>query len=326
MRIRKTTSLLAVIALLALAAAPAAANGIDQEGKEKYEEKFQKTESLAADGRVYLANISGDIKVLTWNKNEVFIDALKISKAASVEKAKANAALVKIEVNRTNGRLEIRTKYPEGRNVFKDSHVSVNYVLTVPAKAEVEVKNVSGDVKADKLGGRAKLETVSGDVTAANMAGGGTFVAVSGDIDLSDIQGDLKVKTVSGDVEITKLEGSVAAKTVSGEVKLKGLAASKSVEVNVLSGDILFEGTLNPDGTYIFESHSGNVTLVLPENAAFDFTAKTFSGDISSDFKAIIEMKGKLKSSKHDIRGQVNGGGADVSCKTFSGEIRLKMK
>lgn len=326
MRIRKTTALLAVIALLALAAVPAAANGIDQEGKLKYEEKFQKTESLAADGRIYLANISGDIKVLTWNKNEVFIDALKISRAASMEKAKANAALVKIEVNRTNGRLEIRTRYPEGRNVFKDSHVSVNYVLTVPASAEVEVKNVSGDVRAEKLGGRAKLETVSGDVTAVNMAGGGAFVTVSGDIDLSDIRGDMKAKTVSGDIEVTKVEGSVAAKTVSGDVKLRGLAASKTVEANVLSGDVLFEGTLNPDGTYAFESHSGNVTLVLPENAAFDFTAKTFNGDITSDFKAVIEMKGKLKGDKHDIRGEVNGGGADVTCKTFSGEIRLKMK
>ncbi|MBN2198736.1 MAG: DUF4097 family beta strand repeat protein [Candidatus Aminicenantes bacterium] len=326
MRLKKATSLLAVTALLALAAVSAGASLGDREGKAKYEEKFQKTENLAADGRVYLANISGEVKVLTWSKNEVFIDALKISKAASVEKAKENAGQVKIEANRTNGRLEIRTRYPEGRNVFKDSNVSVNYVLTVPAGAEVEVKNVSGDVRAENLGGRAKLETVSGDIAASKMRRGGTFVAVSGDIVLADIAGDFKAKTVSGDIEVSKAAGSVGAKTVSGDVKLRGLAASKTVEVNVLSGDVLFEGTLNPDGAYNFESHSGDVTLVLPENAAFDFSCKTFSGDITSDFKAIVELQGKIKSDRQDISGEVNGGGADVTCKTFSGEIRLKKK
>lgn len=326
MRLRKTTAILAAAALLALAAAPAAAKWGDGDSREKYEEKFQKTEKLAADGRIFLINISGDIKVATWDKAEVFIDALKVSRAKTAERAKENAALVKIEVSRTDGRLEIRTRYPEGRNVFKDSNVSVNYILTIPARAEVEVKNVSGDVRAEAVGGRAKLETVSGDIAASRMARGGTFVTVSGKLVLAEVSDGLKAKTVSGDISVSGAIGSVEAKTVSGDIELRSLSDSKSVEVNVLSGDIDFEGTLNPEGVYNFETHSGDVTLSLPVNAAFDFSFKTFSGDISSDFKAVVELQGKLKDSRRDIRGEVNGGGADLTCKTFSGEIRLKKR
>lgn len=326
MKLRKATSILAAAALLALAAAPAAAKWGDGDSREKYEEKFQKTEKLAADGRVYLANVSGDVRVVTWDKAEVFIDALKVSRAKTVEKAKENAALVKIEVNRTNGRLEIRTKYPDTRNVFKGSNVSVSYVLTIPDGAEVEVKNVSGNVRAENVGGRAKLETVSGDIEASRMARGGTYVAVSGDIILADIADDIKAKTVSGEIKISGAKGSVEAKAISGDIELRGLSASKSVDVNVLSGDVDFEGTLNPDGVYSFEAHSGDINIVLPENAAFDFSCKTFNGDITSDFKAVVELQGKLKDFRKDIRGEVNGGGADLSCKTFSGEIRLKKR
>jgi len=326
MRLRKTTAILAAAALLALAAAPAAAKWGDGDSREKYEEKFQKTEKLAADGRVFLVNISGDIKVATWDKAEVFIDALKVSRAKTAERARENAALVKVEVSRIDGRLEIKTKYPEGRDQKKDHNVSVHYVLTIPSGAEIEVKNVSGDVRAENVGGRAKLETVSGDIAASRMARGGTFVAVSGELVLSDISGGLKAKTVSGDISVSGATGSVGAKTVSGDIKLRGLSDSKSVEVNVLSGDVDFEGTLNPEGVYSFEAHSGDVTLRLPENAAFSFSFKSFSGDISSDFKAVVELQGKLKDSRRDIRGEVNGGGADLTCKTFSGEIRLKKR
>jgi DUF4097 and DUF4098 domain-containing protein YvlB len=327
MTLKRMTSLVAALALLALVVVPAAAG--DDESV-KFEEKFQQTEKLALDGKVYLKNISGNIKVLTWNKEEVNIDALKVSKAGTLEKAKENAALVKIEVSRNDGRLEILTKYPEGssRHEHGGLNVSVTYNLTVPAKAEVEIRDVSGNVSAENIGGYAKLESVSGDVVIVKAAKGGVFNTVSGDVNVSDISGDLKIKAVSGDITLTKAAGSVNAETVSGDVELKGLSGAKSVDINVLSGDVTFDGVLEKDGRYSFQSHSGDITVTLPESAAFDFSCKSFSGDISSDFKVIVEMMGSLKhgQAKPEIRGQVNGGGADLSLTTFSGDINLKKR
>jgi DUF4097 and DUF4098 domain-containing protein YvlB len=321
MTMKKMTSVAAALALLALTALPAAAYA-----DERYEEKFQKVEKLALDGKVYLRNISGNIKVFIWDKAEVKIDALKFSKASTLEKAKENAALVKIEVERKDGRLEILTEYPEGRQERKNLNVSINYELTIPAKADLEVRDVSGSIWAENIGGYAKLETVSGNVSLRKGAKGGTISTVSGSIELSDIKGDIRTKAVSGQITITNVLGSVDAETVSGDVKLKGLSGAKSTDINVLSGDITFDGVLEKNGRYSFQSHSGDIDVYLPENSAFEFSCKTFSGDIRSDFKMIVEMMGSLKRHRQDIRGEVNGGGADLTISTFSGDINLKKR
>src|SRR4030042_3860024 len=100
----KKTGWLVVILLLVFSLAAA---------KEKYEEKFDKTVALAKDGKVDIGNISGDIAVVSWNQDQVKIEALKISQASSLEQAKENAAKVTIEVIPEGSLLRIETKYPK---------------------------------------------------------------------------------------------------------------------------------------------------------------------------------------------------------------------
>ena len=112
--------------------------------KEKFEEKFEKTIALAKDGKVYLKNIAGDIDVKTWDRGEVKIDALKVSKHSSMDKAKEYAALVKIEVTEEGNMLKIETKYP--KKGPKGMSVSVDFNLTIPSGATADINSVSGDL------------------------------------------------------------------------------------------------------------------------------------------------------------------------------------
>ncbi|KPJ59529.1 MAG: hypothetical protein AMJ46_10980 [Latescibacteria bacterium DG_63] len=310
---------LAALAVLILMLTVAAA----ETAKEKYEEKFESTEKLSRDGKVYLSNISGNVRILTWKKSEVKIDALKVSRAGSMEEAKERAALVKIEVKGGDDQLEIRTEYPK-RRTKKSLNVSVEYTLTIPDRAEAMVKNVSGNIDAENLGGLAKLETVSGNVTVDGVAEGGVFGAVSGNVNLRNVGGDVDAQTVSGNISLEKVSGRVDAETVSGGVKVKNLSGVKSADIEVHSGTIVFEGALNRDGRYFFQTHSGNITLHLPKDSDFDFNFRSFSGNIHSEFKVIAELQGKLKQLKRDVYGKVGGGGADVTVNTFSGDVRLK--
>lgn len=183
MKTKKVVSSLAAISFLFLMLGfyP----GISAE-KEKYEEKFQKTVPLTKDGKLFLSNIAGDIEVKTWDKAEVKIDALKISKASSLEKAKENVAKVKIEITEEGNTLRIETKYPKTR--IRSLNVSVKYWLFIPSMASANVNSVSGDLILEKIGGAVKAETVSGDVS------------------LKDIAGTMKAESVSGDVEVFKAE------------------------------------------------------------------------------------------------------------------------
>ena len=308
------------------------------QGKVKHEETFAKTESLARDGKVEIRNVSGDVEVKTWDRDEVKIDALKTSKASSMEKAKENASKVKIEVTREDGVLKVWTKYPKPS--IKNLSVSVNYKVMIPSQASINARSVSGDVTLEKIGGKATAETTSGDVTVMGARNGAKAETVSGDVEVEDVQngvfcktasgnveaknvaGNAELKCVSGDVTAENIKGGVEADTVSGNVKLMGISGADVVKGKTMSGSAIYLGEISPNGRYSLNAHSGTVEMTIPSGSAFDLTASTFSGNIKTEFKVMIS--GKL--SKKKISGSVNGGGADINLKTFSGNVYLKKK
>ncbi len=315
-RTPKLTWALAVVAAVLLAFG--AAWGI---ADEKYEEKFAKTELLAADGKVVLINVSGKIEIKSWKENSVKIDAVKVSEAATLDKAKENAKEVTIDVKNEGNVVRIETKYPERKHFWGgDSvNVSVSYVVMIPARASADVKSVSGDVSLSEIGGPAKVNCVSGNVQVLGAAGAEVKL-VSGELTLQNIAGDAFLKGVSGNVKATKIKGSVELESVSGDIDLQDVAEARTVTGKTVSGNITYRGTIMAGGNYELRSHSGDLTLTIPASAAFDFEANTFSGVIDSDFP--IEVAGKI--SPREIRGTVNKGGARIQLSTFSGNIALK--
>ena len=314
----KSQKLLTVIAILAIMFFILGMTPIESADKEKYEEKFEQTVTLARDGKVSLKNVSGDIEVESWDKAEVKIEAKKISRASTLEKAKENVAKVKIEVMEEGNTLRIETKYPEPS--IRSLNVSIDYHLLVPDKVAVKIKSVSGDVTLQQIGGTVEVDVVSGDIEVMKADKGVDCKSVSGDLELRSINGDAFLKTVSGDITLEKMNGSIEAESVSGDIELIDVSGAKVVKGNVLSGSITYQGDINPAGRYELKSHSGEIEMVLPSNAAFDIEASTFSGDIESDFE--IMVTGKF--SKKKVQGTVNGGGAVVILNTFSGDIDLK--
>jgi len=290
--------------------------------KEKYEEKFDKTVALAKDGKVDISNISGDITVSSWNQDQVKIEALKVSQASSLEKAKENAAKVTIEVVPEGSLLRIETKYPKSDKFWggESVNVSVDYKLWIPEKASLKANNISGDITAEAIGGAAALKAVSGDIQLTKAAGGADCNSVSGNVTVADVTGSAFLKSVSGDVKATSIKGSVEAESVSGDVELVEVSEASTVRVKALSGEVLYRGGISKQGNYSLKSHSGSVMLYVPADSAFDLEAETFSGGIESDFE--IKVMGKV--SPKELSGSVNGGGAVLKVSSFSGDIKLK--
>ncbi len=288
--------------------------------KVNFEEKFEKTLDLVKDGKVIIGNISGNIDVKTWNKAQVQIDALKVSKATTLAKAKENIAKVKIVITEENSTLRIKTEWPKGSN--KNLSVSIYYTLMIPSEATLNANTVSGDVTCEDIGGDLKAKTVSGDVIVTGAKNGANCSTTSGDVEIDNVIGDVKLHTVSGDVLADEIKGSVDADTVSGSVVLTNITDADEIEASTISGKVKYEGDLSSSGYYHLQTHSGRVEFIVPSNAAFDLDARTFSGSINSDFD--ITVRGKI--DKKSLKGSVNGGGAEVELKAFSGNIYLKKK
>ncbi|MFZ2054240.1 MAG: DUF4097 family beta strand repeat-containing protein [Candidatus Aminicenantales bacterium] len=290
--------------------------------KEKYEEKFEKTMALAKDGKVDIGNISGDIVAMSWKQDQVRIEALKVSTAGSLEKAKENAAKVTIEIAQEGNVLRIETKYPRNEKSWggESTNVSVNYKLWIPEKAALKAHSISGDVTAEAIGGAADLKAISGDVRLTKADEGAECNSISGEVVVAEVTGNAFLKSVSGDIKANMIKGSVEAETVSGDVELTDISEASSVRAKALSGEVIYRGRINRQGNYHFKSHSGDVELYLPADSAFDFEADTFSGGIETDFE--VKVMGKV--SPKEMSGTVNGGGASLKVSSFSGDIRLK--
>ena len=288
--------------------------------KERYEEKFEETVSLARDGKVIIDNVSGSIDIMTWDRAEVQIEADKTSRASTRNLAKQNADLVKIMVTQENSTVRIKTEYPQGKN--RNLNVSVYYKLMIPSSAAVNAKTVSGDVTCEDMGGSLQATTTSGNVIVTGARAGAICSTASGNVEAMNVTGDVDLYTVSGTVKADSVKGSVEADTVSGNVILTNITSAERVEGRTTSGRIVYEGDIASNGYYSLSSHSGRVEFTVPAGAAFDVNAKTFSGSIDTEFE--ITVRGKI--DRKSLKGSINGGGAEVELKAFSGNIYLKNK
>jgi hypothetical protein len=293
LRLKRTSYLMAVL-LVAFVVTPAAA----ADDQQQYVERFEKTVPLVADGSVSLHNIAGDIEINTWGRGEVRVEALKTSRAASVELARANADEVTIEVTAEGKLVEIETKYPKNQG-HRNLNVSVEYKLTVPESASVETGSVSGSIRLTALRGNAELNSVSGDVQA------------------DQIGGTLRAKSVSGNVRITEVSQEATGESVSGAVEIRGVGGE--TKAKSVSGDVTIE---HSDGPVSAESLSGDVNVIEAANAGLDVDASTFSGRIQTDFN----LSGNTDGHDKHLRGAVNGGGKSVRLRSFSGRVSVTRK
>lgn len=319
MKMKKITNTVSLGVLIALVMMFGVQSALAAE-KVKFEEKFEKSVNLVKDGKVIITNFSGNIDVKTWNREQVQIDALKVSKSTTLAKAKENSTKVKITITEENSTLRIQTQYPDGPN--KNLSVSITYTLMIPQEATLNASTVSGNVTCEDISGDLKAKTVSGNVNVTGAKNGATCSTTSGTVEVDNVIGDVKLHSVSGNVVANAIKGSVEADTVSGSVLLTDISDADEIEASTMSGRVKYEGDLASDGTYHLQSHSGRVEFIVPSNAAFDLEARTFSGSINSDFD--ITVSGKIE--KRSLSGSVNGGGAEVELKAFSGNVYLKKK
>ena len=288
-------------------------------------EKFSRRVKIGRDGRVSISNIAGDIKVTGGSGDDVVIDAVKRSRGGQ-----SQLAAVRIIVDDRPGRVEVRTEYDVDRNYRNHNFdVSVDYTVSVPATATLDVKSISGNVTVSGVQGVVHAESISG-VVSSSATPKLAAKTVSGDVELvnAPADADLAANTVSGNIRARGLKvRTLDIGSVSGDVALTDIACDR-LGVKSVSGSVEFAGTLGKSGRYDINSHSGNIRLSLTGNTGFELNANSFSGSIRSDFP--VTLGG---TSARDDRGRrgpgrathavFGDGSATLNLRTFSGDIVL---
>jgi DUF4097 and DUF4098 domain-containing protein YvlB len=138
---------------------------------------------------------------------------------------------------RGGGSYDVRVLAPEGADAELD--LGSAGARTTGLLGEVRVRNASGEVRLDSIGGRLDLSTASGDVVVGRAGGGGTIRTASGDVVVREAGGRLGVMTASGDLVVAAIaEGALDLKSASGDIQI-GIAKGSRFHIDArsLSGE-----------------------------------------------------------------------------------------
>jgi len=129
---------------------------------------------------------------------------------------------------------------------------------------------------------------------------------------------DLVVHSKNGNVNVTDISGNVNVDAANGDVKImvsgRAQARTTNGSINATMGATSWPGTLH------FAAQTGDVTVYIPETAAFHARMHTDDGTLFTDFGLV----GTSSGNNETIDAPVNGGssfGLDLESKR--GAVRL---
>ncbi len=138
--------------------------------------------------------------------------------------------------------------------------------------------------------------------------------------------GDLTITNVQGEVELTNYNGAITALNVSG-----------SAVATTYNGDIRITFDKVTEGKPMsYFTYNGDVDISYPAATKATFKLKTDQGDIYTGFDMNVTTSGPIKEPSKNggfklkidewKRGDINGGGAEMTLKTYNGDIYIRKK
>jgi DUF4097 and DUF4098 domain-containing protein YvlB len=255
-------------------------------------------------GLVTLTIGSGDIVVTAWDRDQIRVHATSESGGVRLDASTSRVAV------------ELSNAYGHGG----DSRFEV----TVPIGVRIVARAQSGDIAVSGTQGEVDARSQSGDIKVDDAANRLDIGTLSGDVEAHSVIGDVQIKSVSGDIRVTDFKGDFEGETVSGSIELRN-AAGRYVRSHTTSGDLAYEGSIDPAGRYELSAHSGDIRLVIPSNTSAQLSVSTWSGTLDSDFPITLRPgehgigSGQAKRFTFDI----GGGAARIAAETFSGDITI---
>lgn len=202
--------------------------------------------SLQEGGRISLSNVNGDVQIDGVAGDQVHIVATR--RAASQKSLDG----LEVVIDASDSDIRIETRHPNNEsrwlNWNSDSSGSVDYVLTVPAGAQLD-----------------SIETVNGVVVITGVTGSVSAESVNGKLTLEGLEGDVKLDTVNGSIDaqfnVLGAGQRVSADAVNGRIVLRFPDnASAQVHAETLNGGIDADDfSLEPQKGYVGRDLDGEI-------------------------------------------------------------------
>jgi len=265
--------------------------------------RIDTTFTFDKNGTVTVSASNGDVVVTGVSGNQIHV------------RASSEGDNLRLDASSTRVMLEATRLRSNG-----DSHLEIS----VPFGTRVITRTQSGDITVHGTRGEVEAHAQSGDISIDDVAGRLDINTLSGDIVVRSVVGDAVIGTTSGSVKLSDLRGNADVGTVSGDVELIGVTA-KVVRAKTTSGDVTFDGLIDPTGRYELVAHSGDVNLHIQREASAQLTVSTWNGGIDSQFPITLRPgeHGIGSSTSKKFTFEIGGGAARITAETFSGDVTI---
>lgn len=216
------------------------------------------------------------------------------------------------------------------------------------ARKDVLVKytpSKEGDHDHDDRGSREGLKRLSSGTIDLEVSEEGNEVKVNSDtwnngveveietpsgvdLDLHTYNdGEIRVSAIQGDVEITNYNGEITATGISG-----------SVVATTYNGEIVVTfDKVTPDKPMSFSTYNGDIELTLPAATKATLKMKTYQGEVYTGFDVALTKSGPVQKTETRpgtykvvvdewLKGDINGGGPELTMKNYNGDIYVRKK
>ena len=281
------------------------------EPKFKKQKSYTKSYNISSGDKISLENQFGEMKLITWDKNEVKVDVAIT--AGSDDDATAQKILDRISIQdeKNSSGVSFKTKLgnndddrkdKDEKNKHRNESMNINYTVYLPSGNRLDAKNQFGAMIVPDYRGEATLESQFGSLTTGKITNAKNIKVAFGKADIGQVNnGKLDISFSTGSIK--KLVGDI-------DVKLQFCGALKmNVDNDVKSLDI--------DNSY------STLYLDLSKNlsASYDISTSYGSFKNKSNFKIDAVAKGDSRgfNSTSKYSGSSGSGANKISVKSSFG-------
>ena len=212
---------------------------------------LSKTYALSANDLVTLDNRFGELKISTWDKNEIKVEITMTAKGNTEERANDILERISIDEGKQSNGVYFRTVLDnknERRNnnkTYKDEGFNINYVVVMPSRNRLDASNEFGATIISDFNGEVEIESKFGSLTTGKLVNTKQITVEFGSADIASISnGELEIKFSRA--IIGNMDGTVKARfehcsgiQLNIDNKLKGLVIRNdftNLQLNVNKG------------------------------------------------------------------------------------------
>ena len=261
-----------------------------QEPKFKKQKSYTKSYNVSSTDRISLDNQFGEMKLITWDKNEVKVDVAITAESDDETRAQKILDIISIDDKKNNNEVSFKTNFlqekdeqnKDRKHNYKEG-MKIDYIVYLPAGNPLLAKNQFGAMIVPDYRGEATLDCQFGSLTTGKITNNKYIKVGFGKATIGQVNnGKIDIQYSTGTID--KLVGDIDLKTeFSGAVKVNVDNDVKSLDINTSYSTLYLDLSKNLSASYNISNSYGSFKnksnfTIDGGNDKKDFMGSRYSG------------------------------------------------